>query len=171
MTAGFVNYNRYHAWPDGILRLTFVFCCKLRHYRNFYTLALVKIVFKTGDKKTFERTVRHEDTASFESGSVHEVYSTFALVRDAEWCTRLYALEMKEENEEGIGTFVNVKHISPAFVGEKVLFEAVIDELKGNEINCSFTAKAGGRLIAEGRTGQKILAKEKIEGIFEAIKK
>jgi len=78
---------------------------------------------------------------------------------------------MKEENEEGIGTFVNVKHISPAFIGDKILFEAVIDELKVNEVNCSFNAKVGERMIAEGRTGQKILLKEKIEKLFEGLRK
>lgn len=127
--------------------------------------------FKVGDKKTFERTVRDEDTAAFESGEVHPVYATFALTRDAEWSSRLFVLEMKEENEEGIGSFVNVKHISPAFIGDKILFEAVIDELKVNEMNCSFNAKVGERIIAEGRTGQKILLKEKIEKLFEGLRK
>ena len=126
--------------------------------------------FKVGDKKTFERVVREEDTAAFDSGTVHPVYATFAIARDAEWSSRMFVLEMKEGNEEGIGTFVNVKHVSPAFVEEKVIFEAVIDELKGNEINCSFTAKTGDRLIAEGKTGQKILLKEKIEKIFSSLK-
>lgn len=125
--------------------------------------------FVTGDKKTFERIVRAEDTAVFEAGAVHPVYATFALTRDAEWSSRLFVLEMKEAHEEGIGTFVNVKHVSPALVGEVVLFEAVIDELKGNEVNCTFTATTGGRLIAEGRTGQKIVAKQKLESIFERI--
>ena len=125
--------------------------------------------FNEGSKKIFERTVRPEDTAMFEGGVVHPVYATFALARDAEWSSRLFVLEMKEEHEEGIGTFVNVKHVSPALVGEVVLFEAVIDELKGNEINCTFTATTGGRLIAEGRTGQKIIPKLKLEAIFERI--
>ncbi len=115
--------------------------------------------------------MRHEDTATFESGTVHPVYATFALTRDAEWCSRLFMLEMKEANEEGIGTFVTVKHISPAFIGDTVLFEAVIDELKENQVNCSFTAKVGDRIIAEGRTGQKILLREKIEKLFESLQK
>lgn len=114
--------------------------------------------------------MRPEDTAAFESGAVHAVYATFALARDAEWCSRQFVLLMKEAGEEGIGTFVNVKHVSPALVGSTVLFEAVIDELKGNEINCTFTATVNGRLVAEGRTGQKILLKEKIEKIFDALK-
>ena len=127
--------------------------------------------FIVGDKKTFSHVVRADDTATFASGNVHLVYSTFALARDAEWCSRLFVLEMKEENEEGIGTFVNVKHISPAFIGDKVLFEAAIVELKGKEVNCSFTAKVGDRLIAEGRTGQKILLKDRIEKLFKDSKK
>jgi predicted thioesterase len=60
-----------------------------------------------------------------------------------------------------------VKHVSPAFTGDNVLFAAHIDELKGNEVNCTFTAKVGDRLIAEGRTGQKILTKERLEKLFE----
>ncbi len=115
--------------------------------------------------------VRYEDMAKFESGTVHELYGTFAIARDAEWSSRLFVLEMKEENEEGIGTFVNVKHLSPALIGETVLFEVTLDELKGNEVNCSFIAKIGNRIIAEGRTGQKILLKEKIEKLFEGLKK
>jgi fluoroacetyl-CoA thioesterase len=129
----------------------------------------VKSIFSIGDKKTFERVVRDEDAAAFESGTVHPVYATFALARDAEWSSRLFVLEMKEAHEEGIGTFINIKHVSPALVGDLVVFEAVIDELKGNDVNCTFTARAGTRLIAEGRTGQKILTKEKIEAIFKVL--
>jgi fluoroacetyl-CoA thioesterase len=130
----------------------------------------VKNIFKAGDKKVFERLVRNEDTATFESGTVHSLYATFALVRDAEWCSRLFVLEMKEEHEEGIGTFVNVRHISPALIDDKVFFEATIDDLKGNEVNCSFTAKVKDRIIAQGETGQKILLKERIEKVIEDLK-
>lgn len=146
------------------LRLQFVLYLILPLYT-------VKSIFKVGDTKHYERTVTESDVATFDSGNVHPVYATFALTRDAEWSSRLFVLEMKEEHEEGIGTFVNIKHISPAFVGDVVKFEAVIDELQGNEINCSIKAYCGNRLIAEGRTGQKILLKEKIEEIFERLKK
>ncbi|MFN8299262.1 MAG: hypothetical protein U0T75_09165 [Chitinophagales bacterium] len=129
----------------------------------------MKSIYRIGDKKTFVRLVRAEDTAAFESGAVHPVYATFALTRDAEWSSRLFVLDMKEATEEGIGTFVEVKHLSPAFVGQQVIFEAVIEELKGNEVNCAFTARVGERLIASGRTGQKILPKEKIERLFSSL--
>ena len=131
----------------------------------------MKNIFIVGDRKIFSREVRVEDTAAFESGMVHPVYATFALARDAEWCSRLFVLEMKDDDEEGIGTFVEVKHFSPAFVGDTVLFEAAIDELKHNDVNCFFTAKVGERLIASGRTGQKVLAKTKIEKLFNELRK
>ena len=37
-------------------------------------------------------------------GLVHTVLSTFALGRELEWAARLFVLEMKSVDEEGIGT-------------------------------------------------------------------
>src|SRR3954464_3653869 len=112
--------------------------------------------FKPGDVKTFIHVVTEADSASFESGTVHSVYSTFALARDAEWSGRLFVLEMKETGEEGIGTGIHVKHLSPALLGESVLFTATIGEVNGNEVVTDYTAKVGERLIATGRQWQKI---------------
>lgn len=126
--------------------------------------------FQIGDKKTHKNAVKTADIAAFQGEAVHNVYATFAIARDAEWTGRLFVLEMKEANEEGIGTFVNVEHFAPAFVGEEVLFEATIDALHGNVINCSFTAKVGERLVAKGRTGQKIILKEKLNQVFDSYK-
>lgn len=129
----------------------------------------MKDLFPPGSVKTYRRTVLAEDTASFESGQVHPVYSTFALARDAEWSSRLFVVEMKEADEEGIGTFIHVDHKAPALVGEEVIFEAIFKEWRGNEFVCTYTAKVGGRLIAEGSTGQKILKKEKLEKVFQNL--
>lgn len=130
----------------------------------------MKHIYHIGDTKHYERTVTSADVAAFDSGTVHDVYATFALARDAEWSSRLFVLDMKDAHEEGIGTFVNLKHIGPAFVGDVVRFAATIDELDGNAINCSIKATVGTRTIAEGRTGQKILPKEKIDKIFVELK-
>lgn len=126
--------------------------------------------FAIGDIKVFSHIVDATDIAEFESGVVHHVYSTFCLTRDAEWSTRLFVLDMKEADEEGIGTFIEVKHLSPAKVGAKVDFFASLDAVNRNEIICSFIAKCGDRIIAEGRTGQKILKVEKLNRIMSAIK-
>ena len=131
----------------------------------------MKQLFEIGSRKNYTRTVESADTAAFESGVVHSAYATFALARDAEWAGRLFVLDMKEADEEGIGTFVTVTHHSPAMVGEQVVFEVVIDDLHKNVINCSYAARVGERLIAEGRTGQMILKRDKLNSIFEGLKK
>jgi fluoroacetyl-CoA thioesterase len=131
----------------------------------------VKNPFKSGDTRSYHKVVGEGETAEFPSGTVHPVYSTFSLARDAEWSTRLFVLEMKEEDEEGIGTFVEVQHHAPALVGTVVSFTASLEAVNGHEIICSFTAHADERLIASGRTGQKILKKEKVERLIEGLRK
>jgi len=130
----------------------------------------MKHLFQIGDMKHFRKKVFPSDIAEFRSGVVHPVYATFALTRDAEWSGRLFVLEMKEQDEEGIGTFVHVDHHSPAFVGEEVEFTAILKELNKNEIVCNFEAKVGERLIATGKTGQKIIKKEKLDLLFSKLR-
>lgn len=125
--------------------------------------------FHIGDTKVYSIVVGPQDVAAFESGIVHKVYSTFCLARDAEWSTRLFVLEMKEADEEGIGTFIDITHRSPAAVDSQVDFYATLQEVNGHEVICSFVAKCGDRMIAEGRTGQKILKKEKIDRLMASI--
>jgi fluoroacetyl-CoA thioesterase len=132
--------------------------------------ALIHDKFQIGDTMTYQKVVSEADVAAFESGKVHPVYATFALARDAEWACRLFVLEMKEADEEGIGTFVNVEHISPALVGQTVTFVATIKELKGNSIVCTYTASIGSRLVAKGEQGQKILKLERLQQLFGSLK-
>ncbi len=130
----------------------------------------MKHLFKQGDEKKYSKVVAPDEIASFESGMVHKVYSTFALARDAEWSGRLFVLEMKEEGEEGIGTRITVEHKSPAFVGQELRFVATFEEITArNEIITSYQAYCGERLIAEGIQGQKILRKEKIDALFASL--
>lgn len=129
----------------------------------------MKNCFNIGDVKLFNKVVNTDDIASFDSGTVHQVYATFALGRDAEWSSRLFVLEMKEDDEEGIGTFLNIQHQSPAKVGDMVTFTAEIYELQKNVINCNIVAKVGERVIATGSTGQKIIKKEKLEILFNSL--
>lgn len=128
---------------------------------------IMKQIYKPGDTKHFSRLVTEADTAAFEGNTVHPVYATFALARDAEWCSRLFVLDMKEPHEEGIGTYVNLQHRSPALVGSYVMFEAVLEELNDTTVNCSIIARVGSRIIATGSTGQRVLPKNVIEQIFQ----
>ncbi len=125
--------------------------------------------FLIGDQLSFSHTVTADDTARFESGEVHPVYSTFSVARDAEWSGRLFVLQMKEDDEEGIGTSITVNHLSPALLGQEVIFTATLEEVNRNEIVTSYEARAGQRIIASGRQAQKIVKKEKLEKLFSSL--
>ena len=130
----------------------------------------MKSLFHIGAQTSLEFTVGEKDLAEFETGVVHEFYGTFALGRDAEWTCRQFVLEMKEEGEEGIGTLLNIRHQSPALLGETVRITAEIIRLEGNSIDCSFEVRVGERVIATGTQGQKILKLEKLARVVEGIR-
>ncbi|HEY9489545.1 MAG TPA: hypothetical protein VIQ51_14480 [Chryseosolibacter sp.] len=127
----------------------------------------MKPIYKAGDLKEYRHVVKPQDVASFNGAVVHEVCSTFALARDVEWTTRQFVLDIIEEGEEGVGTFLQIRHEGPAFVGEEIIFTGIFDTLEGTELICSFEARVGTRRIASGKTGQKILTLEKIKSIFK----
>src|SRR6476660_4661544 len=114
----------------------------------------MKDIFKRGDEKQLTFVVTEADAATFPTGIVHHVYSTFALARDAEWTTRQFVLEIRESDEEGIGTMISVVHHSPALIGDEVVITGRIKRISHHEIICGFEAKVGKRLIASGETGQ-----------------
>ncbi|MGC1241606.1 MAG: hypothetical protein WA874_08455 [Chryseosolibacter sp.] len=126
----------------------------------------MKDIFKAGDVREYRTIVSEGDVARFHGAVVHRVYATFALARDVEWTTRQFVIEMKETDEEGIGTWLEIRHHGPAFVGDEVAIRGVYESLANGELTCSFEARAGNRIIATGKTGQKILKLKKIKSIF-----
>ena len=129
----------------------------------------MKNIFEVGHTMSLVHIVEQADLATFETGNVHPFYSTFALGRDAEWACRQFVIQMKEDDEEGIGTFLNIRHKSPAMLGDTVEFIATVSLLEGHQIDCTFVAKVGDRIVAEGEQGQKILKKEKLERLVNQI--
>lgn len=123
-----------------------------------------------GEIRIITKTVIDSDLATFETGNVHSFYSTFALGRDVEWACRQFVLEMKEDDEEGIGTFLHITHKSPAILSDEVEIRATLIELEGNTVNCSFVVMVSDRLVAEGTQGQKILKKEKVLRLIDQIR-
>jgi predicted thioesterase len=128
----------------------------------------VKDIFKAGSEKQTTYTVKEEDIAIFQNSVVHPVCATFTLAREIEWATRQFVLEMRDVDEEGIGTSLSIDHQGPAFVGDEITFTARIESILGNELICSYEARVDNRLIAVGKTGQKILKREKIEKLFKS---
>jgi fluoroacetyl-CoA thioesterase len=130
----------------------------------------MKNPFQLGETKEFTTQVTEKKLAEFDSGIVHPVYGTFALGRDAEWACRLFVLEMKEEGEEGIGSYLSVEHLAPAPLGSEVRIIATLDAVNGSEIVCSFAAHANGHKIAQGRQVQKIINQKRFTEMLQKIK-
>lgn len=128
----------------------------------------MKNIFRPGDQKSFKRIVLENDCAIFNGELLHRVCSTFALARDFEWSSRLFFLELKEDDEEGVGTMLSIEHKSPAFVGEEITFTATVETIIKNELICTIEARVAERIIAVGKTGQKMLKREKLRGLFKS---
>lgn len=126
----------------------------------------MKNVFTAGDQKELRYTVRPGDEASFQGEMVHPVCATFTLAREIEWATRQFVLEMREEDEEGIGTFISIDHQAPAFVGDTLEIRATVESLHDHELICAYSVVVENRIIATGKTGQKILKRSRIEKLL-----
>ncbi|MBL7852055.1 MAG: hypothetical protein JNN04_14225 [Cyclobacteriaceae bacterium] len=127
----------------------------------------MKLIFSRGDQKVYRKTVTSDDLAAFHGEVLHPVYSTYALARDFEWSSRLFFIDMKEEDEEGVGTHLQINHRNPAFAGEEVIITATVDKIEGNELLCRIEARVGDRLIADGMTGQRMLKKDRLSTLLK----
>jgi len=123
------------------------------------------------ENKEHRYFVTDSDFAIFNGTIIHKVCSTYALTREFEWAGRLVLLPLLQVDDEGIGTCVHLEHLSPAFEGEEVLFKATPRPWQtGEELLVDIEAFIGGRKIAAGYTGQRILPKATIQKIFEKAK-
>jgi predicted thioesterase len=122
----------------------------------------LKYQLKPGEHQVHRYQVKETDIAAFESGVVHRVCSTFALAREMEWSSRMFVLIIKDEQEEGIGTELHIKHLGPAFINEYLQIVATIQDHSGNNLICDIQVTCADRLIATGRTGQKIIPKTRL---------
>lgn len=113
--------------------------------------------------------VSGQDFPTFKDKIIHKVCSTYTLAREIEWTTRLFVIDMLEEDEEGIGTMLQIDHLAPALEGEEIKIEAYVESVKGKELICSYTVFVDDRIIAKGKTGQKILKKDKLSQIFSIL--
>ena len=131
----------------------------------------MKNPFTIGDAKWYSTQVTEDKLARFDSGLVHSVYSTFALGKDAEWACRLFVLEMLEPGEEGVGSFLSIRHLSPAPLGAKVRHKATLLSVKENVILCKFEVFAEQVKVAEGEQEQRIVNKARFDQLIQGIAK
>jgi fluoroacetyl-CoA thioesterase len=126
--------------------------------------------FKPNDVQVHNTTVTPDKLAQFaDGGLVHPVYSTFALAQDAEWACRLFVLQMTEPSEEGVGSYISVRHIAPAVLGSTVRIVATLVAVEGNTVRCTYQAYSNERLIAEGEQEQRLLNKARFLATIDQL--
>ncbi|WP_078380346.1 thioesterase family protein [Sutcliffiella halmapala] len=119
-----------------------------------------------GSKQMLKVEVTPAMFAQFEGKVVHPVYSTAMMVYHMEWVSRLIILPFLENEEEGMGAEVSVKHLSPAPVGSELDIQANVVSLKKNVIVTNVQVKAGERMVGTGEVTQVVLAKSKINRLI-----
>ncbi len=107
------------------------------------------------------------DVPIFENKVVHQVCSTYKLTQEAEWAGRRVLLPLLDEDEEGIGAAISLRHHAPAHVGATVTVTAWPISLAGNKLICSFEARIGDQLVAGGETEQAILLRSAMDKILK----
>lgn len=123
---------------------------------------------KEGQSASIEVTVTTDMFAQFDGSVVHRAYSTVSMIYHMEWASRLIILPFLEDDEEGMGSAVRVKHLSPSSVGSKLTITAILSELKGNNVKTNVTVKNGEKLVGIGEVKQVILLKNKIARLLES---
>lgn len=125
-----------------------------------------------GYQAVFETVVTEEMTVNFEElGPVHPVYATYWMAKHMELAGRKIILPFLEEGEEGVGSYVEVRHLASALPGMRIKVVARHEKTVGNRVHATMQAfNELGDPIGEGRTEQVILPKEKVEALFARLR-
>ncbi|MDZ5472781.1 thioesterase [Bacillus sp. 31A1R] len=104
--------------------------------------------------------------AQFEGTIVHPVYSTVSMVYHMEWASRKIILPFLEDDEEGMGGAVTVKHLAPSLEGSMVTVKAILKKMDRNYIITEVMAENEHGVIGTGEVKQVIVPKAKLQQLF-----
>ncbi|WAA11843.1 thioesterase family protein [Fervidibacillus halotolerans] len=116
-----------------------------------------------GRSETISFHVTEEMYAQFEGKIVHPAYSTVSMVYHMEWVSRKIILPFLENDEEGMGASVKVKHIAPATLGTSITATAVVTKLDNRLVVTEVELSNGKEIIGKGEVVQVILPKGEIQ--------
>ena len=119
-----------------------------------------------GTEVELEFTVTPAMCPAYDDEIVHEVCSTWEIVHYMEMAGRKMLLGYLEANEEGVGSHASCDHVGPALVGSAVRVTARATGVSDRELTCECAAYCRQRLIATGRTVQKIFPRNVLERIL-----
>ncbi len=123
---------------------------------------------EAGQTAEVTATVTPDMFASFEGEVVHPAYSTVSMVYHMEWASRQIILPYLEEDEEGIGGAVTVKHVAPTGDGSVIKVIATLTEFNETVVKTKVEAFNEKGLIGVGEVKQAILKKKDIQKKLES---
>ena len=127
-----------------------------------------------GYQATFDLVVREDMTVDFEQdpplGKLHPVYATYWLTKHMELVSRKVILPFLEEDEEGIGFEVSVKHSASALPGMRVSIVGEHVKTEKNRVytHCEAYSELGDKL-GEGAVTQVILERGRLEHLLTTL--
>ena len=127
-----------------------------------------------GYRATFDLTVLESMTVDFEQdpplGKLHPVYATYWMTKHMELVSRKVILPFLEEDEEGIGFEVSIKHIASALPGMRVSVSAKHVRTENSRVytRCEAYNELGDKL-GKGRVTQVILKRERLESLLTTL--
>ena len=98
---------------------------------------------------------------------VHRVCATWTLVQYMEAAGRMVLVDFLEPGEEGVGSHVSCDHLGPAPVGREVRVIATAADVSDRELVCDTVAFCGERMIASGKTVQKVFPREMLSKVLQ----
>ena len=107
---------------------------------------------------------------AFNGTVVHDVCSTWDLVRHMETAARAVLAPNLEPHEEGIGSQVSIDHVAPAPVGCTLHVEARAEALSDSTLVCAIEVRTGETVVATGTQTQRIFPRDVIDDIMRRAK-
>ncbi len=105
-----------------------------------------------------------------ELGRVHPLYATYSLAKHIEEASRKVILPFLEPGEEGVGSYVSVRHRAPALLGMRVTVVAEHAGTSGNRVTARCRAwNELGELVGEGETEQVVLSRSGLDRRLDEV--
>ena len=99
-----------------------------------------------------------KNAVSYGSGTLN-VYATPAMIALMEKASLLCVEEFMNDDETTVGGAVNIKHLKPTAIGQRIACKSVIKEVSGSKIDFEVEVHEGDKLIGIGSHTRFIINK------------